>query len=202
MNDKNKLAYFMTKLASLMDEYEVTIDNTSEDDGIHFFCGKEDVAIISPTSDDLIKKAMFMSSNIEIELNAIKTKYYSLKPLKSEHERSETKLITEKLMVDSEDLLNYLRMMGFGLCAWFYSNEDLDKPEIKKQIEASISHLLELNETDSKHLAQKLIQHTISFSENTVNRVKQTSKPHSLSEFIEGATVNKLLCYENRKQEL
>lgn len=83
MEEKQKLSSFMVKLASLMDEHSVSLDYTGDDDGIHFCCGSEDVAIMSPTSDDLIQKAMVLSSNLEAEINDIKAKHYSLDALKS-----------------------------------------------------------------------------------------------------------------------
>ncbi|MBD0788122.1 hypothetical protein HUO09_17345 [Vibrio sp. Y2-5] len=64
MEDKNKLSAFLVKLASLMDTYEVAFDYTNQDDGIHFICGTEEVAIMSPKSSDLIQEAMILSSNI------------------------------------------------------------------------------------------------------------------------------------------
>lgn len=101
----------------------------------------------------------------------------------------------EQLEVSAENLLCYLRMLGFGLGCWFYSNEELELPETKKKIATSIVHLLEINEAEAEQLAELLIRHSLSFSEKTVEKVNQTTKPHSLGQFIEGATEHKLLCY-------
>lgn len=100
----------------------------------------------------------------------------------------------EQLLVNAEDLLCYLRMLGFGLGCWFYSSNDLEQPETKTEIETSVARLLKLNEGDSKYLTELLIRYSLNFSKETVERVRKECHPHSLDQFIEGATDNKLLC--------
>lgn len=100
----------------------------------------------------------------------------------------------KKLTISVEDLLMNLRLMGFGLGCWFYSNEELELPDTKKKIENSIVHLLELNEADAEQLAELLIQNSLSFSTKTVDKVNQTARPHSLGQFIESATGHNLQC--------
>ncbi|MUJ20429.1 hypothetical protein [Aliivibrio fischeri] len=106
-------------------------------------------------------------------------------------------MTSNNLTINAEDLLVYLRKLGFGLGCWFYSNEELEQPETKDEIKTSIIHLLELDDDEARRLAELLIRTSLSFSDNTVDRVKKETKPHSLSQFIEGATENKLLCYTN-----
>ncbi|GAB6264277.1 hypothetical protein [Photobacterium sp. R1] len=86
--------------------------------------------------------------------------------------------------IDVSSFIAYLRMCGFGVASWVYSSEELQTDDCINEIAKSLSQANGIDEASAKEIANELVRHSHSFEQETLDKVSENSKPHSLSELL------------------
>ena len=86
--------------------------------------------------------------------------------------------------IDVSNFIAYLRMCGFGLASWSYSSEELETEDCINEITKSLSHTIGIDEASANEIANELVRHSHSFDQETLDKLRENSRPHSLSELL------------------